>query len=82
MASGSEDSSEESTTNTTASKEQEHYLPIANINRLMKTVLPSNGKISREAKETIQECVSEFISFITGEYPYYMGGSDTVLIDD
>jgi histone H3/H4 len=28
--------------------------------------LPSNAKISKDAKETVQECVSEFISFITG----------------
>lgn len=33
----------------------------------MKKALPANAKISKEAKETVQECVSEFISFITGE---------------
>lgn len=33
----------------------------------MKTVLPANAKIAKDAKETIQECVSEFISFITSE---------------
>ncbi|XP_020255437.1 nuclear transcription factor Y subunit B-11-like [Asparagus officinalis] len=33
----------------------------------MKRSLPANAKISKEAKETVQECVSEFISFITGE---------------
>ncbi|VVA99160.1 unnamed protein product [Arabis nemorensis] len=33
----------------------------------MKKVLPGNGKISKDAKETVQECVSEFISFVTGE---------------
>ncbi|PWA89400.1 nuclear factor Y, subunit B7 [Artemisia annua] len=33
----------------------------------MKKVIPANGKISKDAKETVQECVSEFISFITGE---------------
>jgi len=48
-------------------REQDRYLPIANINRIMKKVLPLNAKISREAKETIQECASEFISFITSE---------------
>ena len=30
--------------------------------------LPANGKIAKDAKETVQECVSEFISFITSEY--------------
>ncbi|MCE7766650.1 hypothetical protein GQL56_28905, partial [Pseudomonas putida] len=32
-----------------------------------KKALPANAKISKDAKETVQECVSEFISFITGE---------------
>ncbi|KAK1310381.1 Nuclear transcription factor Y subunit B-9 [Acorus calamus] len=33
----------------------------------MRKVLPAHAKISDDAKETIQECVSEYISFITGE---------------
>ncbi|GFZ07566.1 nuclear factor Y, subunit B3 [Actinidia rufa] len=33
----------------------------------MKKALPANAKISKDAKETVQECVSEFISFVTGE---------------
>ena len=33
----------------------------------MKTALPDNAKIAKEAKECMQECVSEFISFITSE---------------
>ncbi|EHA8587658.1 putative nuclear transcription factor Y subunit B-3 [Cocos nucifera] len=33
----------------------------------MKKALPANAKISKDAKETVQECVSEFINFITGE---------------
>lgn len=48
-------------------KEQDHLLPIASVGRLMKQILPPNAKISKEAKETMQECVSEFISFVTGE---------------
>ncbi|KAI4304525.1 hypothetical protein MLD38_040021 [Melastoma candidum] len=48
-------------------REQDRLLPIANIGRLMKRILPPNAKISKEAKETMQECVSEFISFVTGE---------------
>ncbi|MBA0647722.1 hypothetical protein Gotri_028168 [Gossypium trilobum] len=48
-------------------KEQDHLLPIANVGRIMKQILPPNAKISKEAKETMQECVSEFISFVTGE---------------
>ncbi|RKP26887.1 histone-fold-containing protein [Syncephalis pseudoplumigaleata] len=50
-------------------KEQDRFLPIANVARIMKRGLPENAKIAKEAKETIQECVSEFISFITSEYP-------------
>lgn len=49
------------------SKDQERLLPIANVGRIMKKSLPANAKISKEAKETVQECVTEFISFITGE---------------
>ena len=49
-------------------KEQDRYLPIANIGRIMKSALPKDAKIAKEARETVQECVSEFISFITSEY--------------
>ncbi|KAJ1676843.1 transcriptional activator hap3 [Spiromyces aspiralis] len=48
-------------------KEQDRFLPIANVARIMKRALPENAKIAKEAKETVQECVSEFISFITSE---------------
>ncbi|KAJ1387673.1 hypothetical protein SESBI_39740 [Sesbania bispinosa] len=48
-------------------REQDRYLPIANISRIMKKALPANGKIAKDAKETVQECVSEFISFVTSE---------------
>lgn len=33
----------------------------------MKQALPPCAKLSRESKECMQECVSEFISFITSE---------------
>ncbi|KAK7363601.1 hypothetical protein VNO77_05749 [Canavalia gladiata] len=48
-------------------KEQDRLLPIANVGRIMKQILPPNAKISKESKETMQECVSEFISFVTSE---------------
>ncbi|KAI5273254.1 hypothetical protein E4T47_03401 [Aureobasidium subglaciale] len=48
-------------------KEQDRWLPIANVARIMKGALPDNAKIAKEAKECMQECVSEFISFITSE---------------
>jgi len=48
-------------------REQDRFLPIANISRIMKKALPPSAKISKDAKECVQECVSEFISFITSE---------------
>lgn len=33
----------------------------------MKDCVPETAKISKGAKECVQECVSEFISFITSE---------------
>ncbi|KAL2523779.1 Nuclear transcription factor Y subunit B-3 [Abeliophyllum distichum] len=53
--------------NESSLREQDRFLPIANVSRIMKKALPANAKISKDAKETVQECVSEFISFITGE---------------
>lgn len=53
--------------NMTEIREQDRFLPVANIARIMKKVLPNNAKIAKDAKEGIQECVSEFISFITSE---------------
>jgi histone H3/H4 len=49
------------------SNAQEGLLPIANIGRIMKEVLPPEAKVSKRAKETIQECATEFIGFVTGE---------------
>ncbi|TMW62948.1 hypothetical protein Poli38472_005566 [Pythium oligandrum] len=48
-------------------REQDRHLPTANIARIMKESLPSTAKIAKDGKETLQECVSEFISFITTE---------------
>ncbi|KAK8710062.1 hypothetical protein V6N13_145404 [Hibiscus sabdariffa] len=64
---GSPESPCAKTGSTGNNKEQDRFLPIANVGRIMKKVIPSNGKISKDAKETVQECVSEFISFVTGE---------------
>lgn len=44
-----------------------NFAPVA---RIMKNALPDNAKIAKEAKECMQECVSEFISFITSEGQY------------
>ncbi|KAM0748740.1 histone-fold-containing protein [Meredithblackwellia eburnea MCA 4105] len=48
-------------------KEQDRFLPIANVGRIMKKCLPTQTKVSKDAKECVQECTSEFISFITSE---------------
>ena len=48
-------------------REQDRFLPIANISRILKRALPASAKVSKEAKEAVQESVSEFISFITSE---------------
>ncbi|KAM1048394.1 hypothetical protein TB2_027078 [Malus domestica] len=48
-------------------REQDRYMPIANVIRIMRKILPPHAKISDDAKETMQESVSEYIAFITGE---------------
>ncbi|CAI9105944.1 OLC1v1004981C1 [Oldenlandia corymbosa var. corymbosa] len=48
-------------------REQDRFLPIANVVRIMRKILPGHAKISDDAKDTVQECVSEFINFVTGE---------------
>ncbi len=45
----------------------EEYLPISNISKIMKSVLDPKLKISKEAKALVEECVTEFICFITSE---------------
>ncbi|XP_027222686.1 uncharacterized protein Nf-YB isoform X1 [Penaeus vannamei] len=53
-------------------REQDRFLPIANVARIMKKGIPKTGKvggnkIAKDARECVQECVSEFISFVTSE---------------
>lgn len=48
-------------------KEQDRYLPIANVTRTMKKALSPNAKLSKEARECVQECALEFISFVTSQ---------------
>ncbi|OWM87218.1 nuclear transcription factor Y subunit B-2-like [Punica granatum] len=47
--------------------EQDRQLPIANVGRIMRRALPPSAKISKGAKESMQECVTEFVNFVTGE---------------
>ncbi|KAJ8528372.1 hypothetical protein K7X08_022064 [Anisodus acutangulus] len=67
MADSDNESGGHNNPNEGSTREQDRFLPIANVSRIMKKALPANAKISKDAKETVQECVSEFISFITGE---------------
>ncbi len=48
-------------------REQDRLLPVSNVTRIMKKVIPHNFKVSKGSKETVQDCVSEFIGFITAE---------------
>ncbi|KAL8789574.1 MAG: hypothetical protein Q9195_006751 [Heterodermia aff. obscurata] len=48
-------------------QDSDSRLPLANVSRIMKAALPSDTTISRDAKQTMQDCVSEFISFVTSE---------------
>uniref|UniRef100_A0A803M1J3 Transcription factor CBF/NF-Y/archaeal histone domain-containing protein n=1 Tax=Chenopodium quinoa TaxID=63459 RepID=A0A803M1J3_CHEQI len=64
---GSGNHSADQNNNECTVREQDRFMPIANVIRIMRKILPPHAKISDDAKETIQECVSEYISFITGE---------------
>lgn len=48
-------------------REQDRFLPIANVGRIMKKAMPEGTKLTKDAKEAVQESVSEFISFVTSE---------------
>ncbi|EQC33200.1 hypothetical protein SDRG_09184 [Saprolegnia diclina VS20] len=45
------------------------YIPVRNINKVMKAALPkeSKVKIAEDAKELMQECVTEFLLYLTSE---------------
>lgn len=76
-------------TTPTVYREQDRFLPINNVSRVMRNAIPKTGKVtntngvvccylhvvyqvSKDAKECMQECVSEFVSFITSEYPFIL----------
>ncbi|KAI4992435.1 hypothetical protein ZWY2020_051852 [Hordeum vulgare] len=40
-------------------KEQERFLPIANIGRIMQRGMPEKGKIAKDAKEASDKCMKE-----------------------
>lgn len=60
-------------------REQDRFLPIANISRIMKKSLPDNAKIAKDAKETVQVrtvwvCVLS-LSSLTSLKPSQAGGA-------
>ncbi len=46
-------------------KPTDRLLPIANISKIMKRTIPKLAKVSKESKELMQLCASEFIAIIT-----------------
>ncbi|KAG8387162.1 hypothetical protein BUALT_Bualt03G0224500 [Buddleja alternifolia] len=48
-------------------RDTDQYMPLAKVTRIMCSILQAHAKIADDAKEIMQECVSEFISFITSE---------------
>uniref|UniRef100_A0ACD5ZQT6 Uncharacterized protein n=1 Tax=Avena sativa TaxID=4498 RepID=A0ACD5ZQT6_AVESA len=48
-------------------RKRDRFLSVADISRIMRRAIPPNGKIHKDAKEGVQELVSEFIAFITSE---------------
>ncbi|CBI38502.3 unnamed protein product, partial [Vitis vinifera] len=42
-----------------SAREQDRLLPIANVSRIMKKALPANAKISKDAKETVQDIIKD-----------------------
>ena len=42
-------------------------LPMANVDRIMRTAIPTTAKITKEAKTLMQDVACEFISFIASE---------------
>ncbi|KAK2470787.1 Nuclear transcription factor Y subunit B-2, partial [Fusarium oxysporum f. sp. albedinis] len=40
---------------------------VALVIRIMRKALPADAKLAKDAQECMQQCVSEFVSFITSE---------------
>lgn len=48
-------------------EEREERLPLSNVGKIMRAVLDERLKVSREAKLLMEECVGEFIAFVSSE---------------
>ncbi|XP_047320639.1 uncharacterized protein LOC124924683 [Impatiens glandulifera] len=57
---------------------QDKFLPILNVSRLMTKALPDNATIAKDAKETVQECVSEAADKCQSEQRTTLNGDDLI----
>lgn len=48
-------------------KEPDILFPVANISRIMKKVIPPNATITKDCLLAVQQCVCDFVSFISSE---------------
>ncbi|KAI4324107.1 hypothetical protein L6164_023670 [Bauhinia variegata] len=64
---GNGDQNENETCQLTMPEDDHERVPLANVARIMRQVLPPHAKISDDAKETIQDCVSKYINIITAK---------------
>ncbi|KAI4315925.1 hypothetical protein L6164_023953 [Bauhinia variegata] len=62
---GNGDPNENEMCQLTKPEDDHERVPLANAARIMRQVLPPHAKISDDAKETIQDCVSKYIGVIT-----------------
>lgn len=59
------DSGDEKTIDNPSFKVTDRQLPIANVSKIMKEIIPDAAKISRESKEMMGKYATEFIAFVT-----------------
>ncbi|XP_048537596.1 nuclear transcription factor Y subunit B-like, partial [Triticum urartu] len=63
-------------------REQDRFLPISNISSIMKKAILANGKIAKDAKEIVRECISEFIASSPASDKCQREKCKTINIDD
>ncbi|CAL5206595.1 unnamed protein product [Lathyrus oleraceus] len=47
--------------------DEEIHIPMKNVTRIMQWAIPRDGRISKDAKESTQLCLTEFMNIITNE---------------
>ncbi|XP_047331291.1 nuclear transcription factor Y subunit B-4-like [Impatiens glandulifera] len=62
----------------------ELFIPMANVVRIMRRVVPPHGKIDDDVKKIVQHCVSKFIGLITTEANMHCQSESrrTIITDD